>query len=221
MIAKKLLRLVLGVMIISFGITLSLKAQLGFAPWEVFHSGLSLITNISIGKISILTSLVIIVLSLFFGIMPGVGTLVSMLLVGVFVDAFLLWSIELMLVNIYARLAALVISLFLMAIGIFLYIGAGLGSGPRDSIMVLLATKTSLHSGTCKAIVDGVILILGFSLGGSVGVGTIITVFCLGFAIKIVFNFFKFDITSVEHLSFIDFFRKPIFIEIVKDDLID
>lgn len=214
----KLIRLVVGLIIVSLAIALSLKAQLGFAPWEVFHSGLSNISHISIGRITIITSFVIISLSFFLGIYPGIGTLLNMLLVGVFVDLFMQIPLEMYLTNVYTKLTVLIISIFLMAIGSFLYIGAGLGSGPRDAITVRIAQRTSFHMGTCKAMVDGVILLLGMILGGSFGIGTILNVLFLGLAIKVVFSVFDFDIKSVEHLSFLDIFRKPVYIEIPKED---
>lgn len=204
---KRTMRLFVGLLIISIAITLSLKVELGLAPWEVFHSGISNLTNISIGQVSIYTGLIIIIISYFFGITPGFGTIMSMVFVGIMVDLLMNVHLEPFLINYFVRLLVLIISLFIMSYGLFLYIGAGLGAGPRDSVMVLFAEKSNLHSGTCKVIVDSLVLIVGIFAHGQFGVGTIISVLGLGYAIKVVFNYFKFDVTSVEHISFVDFLK--------------
>jgi len=93
----------------------------------------------------------------------------------------------------------LIVGLIIIALGTYFYMKPGLGAGPRDSLMVALTRKTGLPIGICRGMIEVLVVIIGWKLGGMVGVGTILAAFTIGFWIQITFKLFKFDATQVEH----------------------
>lgn len=93
----------------------------------------------------------------------------------------------------------MITGLFIISFGSYFYIGSGFGAGPRDSLMVALQRKTGLPVGLCRGILEGSVVLIGWLLGGPVGIGTVIAAFGIGFCIQIVFAIMKFDATSVKH----------------------
>ena len=101
--------------------------------------------------------------------------------------------------------AMVLASLFVLAAGSFLYIGSGLGCGPRDSMMTALSKRfTRIPVGLIRGSIETVVLVIGFFLGGPVGVGTVIGMFGIGPAIQVVFGLFRFDVRTVRHESVVE-----------------
>jgi len=96
--------------------------------------------------------------------------------------------------------------LFIISAGSYFYIKSAFGTGPRDSLMVVLAKKTKMPAGVCRSIIELSVTIAGWFLGGMAGLGTIIAVIGIGFCIQITFKLFKFDVTAVRHESLRDTF---------------
>src|SRR6266511_3581273 len=130
-------QLVAGLWLFAAGVVLGLRSRLGVGPWDVLHDGIRHVTPLSFGVATILVGVVLLVAGALAGVRPGPGTLVNMVLIGIFSDAMLATGIgaDLGARGLPMRLAAVVVGVLLVALGSALYIGAGLGSGPRDSLM--------------------------------------------------------------------------------------
>jgi len=199
---NRIVRLIIGLFLYALGIVITMKASLGFAPWEVFHQGVGKAIGMTIGNVSIMTGLVICVLVIFMGEKLGLGTILNMILIGVFMDRIIALNlIPEMQGGIYGVIM-MIIGLFTIAFASYFYIGSGFGAGPRDSLMVAIERKTGLSVGLCRGILEGSVVLSGWLLGGPVGVGTVIAAFGISFCIQIVFSLMKFDATLVKHETF-------------------
>ena len=194
-----MIKLIFGLFLFALGIVVTMKANLGFAPWEVFHQGVTLTIGLSIGKVSILTGLVICILVYLSGEKLGLGTILNMILIGIFMD----WILEL---NIIPKMHGLASGVIMMFLGLFIisfasyfYIGSGFGAGPRDSLMVAIERKTGLAVGISRGIIEGSAVVVGWFLGGPVGLGTVLAAFGISFCIQAVFSLMKFEATMVTH----------------------
>jgi uncharacterized protein len=127
------------------------------------------------------------------GVRPGPGTLVNMVAIGAFADAMLATGIgrDLDAQWLPVRLAAVVAGVGLVALGSALYIGAGLGAGPRDSLMLMLSARTGLRIGVVRALIEASVLGIGVLLGGAAGIGTVLFAFGIGPAVEATFRLLR------------------------------
>ena len=206
---KRFLRLYAGLFLCAVSILLAIQGGVGVTPWDVFHMGIQNITGISYGTVNILVGLCILTTSIVLGEPIGFGTLCNTLSVGYMVD-FLKWLNWVPAApNAIAGCGMMVLSLFVLAMGSFLYIGAGMGCGPRDSMMTAFSKRlTKVPVGLIRGTIETVVLIIGFFLGGPVGIGTVIGMFGIGPAIQIVFNLFHFNVRTIRHESVLDTVRR-------------
>jgi len=196
---RRLVSLVWGLFLFALGIVLCVQANIGCAPWEVLHMGLSLKFGMTMGQISILVGALICLLVFLLQEKLGVGTLLNMLLIGAFMD--LIFSLRIIppMEHLWIGIIVMVAGLLVIALGSYFYIDSGFGAGPRDGLMVSLRRRTNWPVGVCRALVEGTALLLGYLLGGQVGVGTVIAVFGIGFCIQLVFTLLRFDPAAVKH----------------------
>ena len=198
-IVVRLLKLFGGLFLFSLGIAFTLNANIGYAPWDVFHVGITSVTGISIGAATILTGLLIIMIVLLLKEKLGLGTILNMIFVGIFLD-FILWlHIIPAATSMAYGIAMLIAGLFILALGTCFYVGAAFGAGPRDSLMVALARKTKWPIGVCRTCIELFVMGIGWLLGGMVGIGTIISVFAVGFCVQLTFRLLKFDTINIQH----------------------
>lgn len=197
--STRLLRLIWGLFLYAVGIVVTINAHIGYAPWDVFHVGLAKTTGMSIGTASILTGVVIVILTAFLGEKLGLGTLLNMVLIGVFLDILLGFHIIPVADSFVSGFIMMVVGLYIIALATYFYIGSAFGAGPRDSFMVAFTRKTRLPIGVCRGIIELLAVLVGWRLGGMVGIGTIISAFVIGFCIQTTFKVLKFDATSVDH----------------------
>lgn len=195
----RFLRLIFGLFLYSFGTVITLNADIGYAPWEVFHVGLAKTTGISIGTASIITGFFIIIINILLKEKLGIGTILNMILIGSFLDLIIGFHIIPHAVNLLSGIIMLITGLFVIAIASYFYIGSAFGAGPRDSLMVALARITEFPVGLCRGIIESIVVLAGWKLSGTVGIGTIISAFSIGFCIQITFKLLKFDPTKIEH----------------------
>lgn len=196
---KRMISLNIGVFILSLGIVMTIFANLGFAPWEVFHWGIAQTTGISLGRVNIIVSFVIVILAVLLGEKVGIGTFINIVLIGLYIDLFIYLGLIPQMTSLIPGVLMLITGLFLIALGTALYMAAGYGSGPRDSLMVALERKTGLAVGICRSIIELTVCFIGWLLGGLVGLGTVIAVFASGLCVQIVFALLRFDATKVKH----------------------
>ena len=184
-----------------FGISLGLvvRAGLGLAPWDVFHEGVSERIGASLGTVIVVTSFVVLLLWIPLRERPGVGTIGNAILVGVWVDITMavIPEIEGALLG---RIGLLLLGVSINGLATGLYIGAGMGSGPRDGLMTGIASRG--HSiRVVRTSIEAIVLITGFALGGTVGIGTLLYAFAIGpIAHKTIPTFVRFSGRDVRGL---------------------
>lgn len=179
-----------GMMIMALGITMTIKGNVvGTAPWDVFHIGLYKQIGLTIGSWSILTGLTIIIgTSIYLKRIPKLATFLNMLFIGSFIDLFnwLLPETGIFVLE----LTYFTAGFFVMSIGCALYIAASLGEGPRDTIMMIIASKGySVKTG--RLVMEVFATGAGRLLGGPVGFGTVILALGTGYVIQPSLFFFK------------------------------
>ena len=102
-------------------------------------------------------------------------------------------------VDFAVRIIILIAGLFIIAVASYFYIGSGFGAGPRDSLMVGLTRKTGLPVGICRGTIEVFAVLLGWKLGGMVGIGTILSALAIGFCVQTTFKLLQFDATEIKH----------------------
>ena len=204
-----LIRLFIGLFLYAVGIVFTINANLGLSPWDVFHQGISKLTGITMGQASIIVGLLIVILDWLLGERVGVGTVLNMLFIGIFMDLLMLNHLVPTFNNIAARAIMMILGMAIIGIASYFYIGAGLGSGPRDGLMVSLTKKTNKSVRFVRNCIEFTVLVIGYFLGGTVGFGTLIMVVGGGYFVQFAFKIFRFDVRKVEH-EFIDDYVKLI-----------
>jgi uncharacterized protein len=195
----RLLRLIWGLFLYALGIVVTMNAHIGYAPWDVFHVGFAKTIGVSIGTASIITGAIIGIIALLLGEKLGLGTILNMFLIGIFFDMLQSFHIIPVVNSFIIGILMMLLGLFIISLASFFYIGSAFGAGPRDSLMVVLTRKTGLPVGVCRGSIELLAVLVGWRLGGMLGVGTIISAFGIGFCVQITFKLMKFDATSIKH----------------------
>ena len=195
----RLLSITTGLFLNAVGIVVTIKANIGYAPWDVFHVGFANKTGLSIGTVSIIVGMMIVIIVVILGEKLGFGTILNMILIGLFIDLIFLINVIPMAESLVTGIVMLITGLFIISMGSYFYIKSAFGAGPRDNLMVVLARRTKLPIGLCRGVIELLATIVGWILGGMVGIGTVISVIAIGFCIQMVFKLFKFDVTAIKH----------------------
>ena len=195
----RLFTLILGLALYALGIVVTIQAHIGYEPWDVFHVGLARTTGLSIGTISIIVGVAIVIIIALLGERLGLGTLLNMILIGLFIDLFMALGVIPQAKRLLTGIPMLLAGLLIIALASYFYIKSAFGAGPRDNLMVVLARRTKLPIGVCRGVVELLVTLVGWMLGGMVGIGTVISVVAIGFFIQLVFRLFKFDVMAVRH----------------------
>ena len=195
----RLLNMLIGLVLYALGIVITMKANIGYAPWDVFHAGLAAVIGLSFGVASIIAGIVIVIVVTVLGEKLGLGTLAGMILTGVLIDVILWTDVMPTADNFVIGIIMLIAGLFIISIGSYFYIKSAFGAGPRDNLMVVLTRKTKIPVGLCRGAVELLATLAGWLMGGMVGIGTVISVVAIGFCIQITFRVLRFDVTAVRH----------------------
>ena len=188
----RMLRFLGGLAVCAVGVFLSLRAGLGLSPWDVLHSGLSQQLGISYGTVVIVVGLLVLLASWALGVRPGLGTLFNVLAMGWGLDALLAttWLQDLPSAPVAVRVLALLASVVALGFGAALYIGAGYGAGPRDSLMVA-CHQHGWPIGPSRCVIELSVLVGGWFLGGAVGVGTVLLALGIGPVVQLSFRLLR------------------------------
>ena len=175
---RRLTQLMLGLFLYGASIALMVRSLLGVDAWDVFHQGLSVRTGMSLGTIVIVVSGAVLILWIPLRQIPGFGTLANAVAVGLFADLVLglIDSPDTLLV----RAIFLTTGIISNGVATGLYIGAGLGPGPRDGLMTGLARRTGRSIRLVRTMIELTVLAAGWALGGTVGVGTVAYALAIG-----------------------------------------
>jgi uncharacterized membrane protein YczE len=176
-LARRFPPLVAGLLIIGFSISISVRAQLGLAPWDVFHQGVAKAFGLSIGVVVVLVGLVVLLAWIPLRQHLGLGTVLNTLSIGLIANLGLAIIPEQHLLAV--RIPLLVLALLGFGLGGGLYIGSGLGPGPRDGLMTAI-TARGHRLWVVRTVLECSVLVVGFALGGEVGIGTVLIAFSLG-----------------------------------------
>lgn len=184
-----------GLFLFALGTVCTLRAELGISPWDVLADGIRIHTPLSFGQAVIGIGAALILVSLVFGVRPGPGTLANMVFIGLFADMLLATDVGATLdeAHLALRMLVLLTGIAIIGLGSALYIGADLGAGPRDSLMVAVAARTRFSIRTARTLIEGSALVIGALLGGRVGIGTAIFAVTIGPSVHLFFDLFGMD----------------------------
>ncbi len=173
---RRLIQLLAGLVAFGSGISLMVKADLGLSPWMVFHQGVSVRSGLSLGTITVLTGIVVLLLWIPLGERWGVGTVLNVLIIGPVIDVVLalLPGADGALGWVY-----MVGGVVVIGFGSGLYIGAALGPGPRDGVMTGMARR-GMSIRVARTIIEVTVLAIGWLLGGVAGLGTLVFAVLIG-----------------------------------------
>ena len=167
-----------GLMLFGLGEGLLIVSLTGASPWSVLAQGISLNVNLSIGMITLLISISVLILWIPLSQKPGIATILNALIIAIMIDLCIKFVPTPS--NYYNQLMLAVVSVITVGIGGGIYLVSNLGAGPRDGLMVGLQKKTNLPIALVRGTLEITVVSIGWYLGGTVGVGTILFAFGIG-----------------------------------------
>ena len=203
---KKLVIMILGFVVMALGIVLIKESRMGMFPWGVLHEGLANVLPLTFGQVTVYLGFVVLLFSVIvFKTNVGPGTLLNILLIGPVID--IMDSV----INVnndeyWLRSVVFIIGMLLMTLGRALYISQKLGAGPRDGLFVGVSRTFKLEVKYVKPTIEVIVVILGFILGGTIGIGTVITMLLSGYFVQLFFPLFRFESRTVRQRNILDYF---------------
>ncbi|GAB3570471.1 membrane protein [Arthrobacter alkaliphilus] len=188
MMTRRITQLLIGLALYGLSLAIFIRAGLGLDPWDVFHQGVATKIGWSIGTVVVVVSFLVLLLWIPLRQMPGFGTLANAVLVGVFADVGL--ALIPAFSHLGGQIAMLAGAVVLNGIASACYIGARLGPGARDGLMTGLARRTGWSVRLSRTLIEVVVLGVGWLLGGSVGVGTVVYALAIGPLVQLLLPLF-------------------------------
>ena len=174
--------LLVGLFLFALGIVAILESRLGLSPWDVLNQGLAKHTPLSFGMANVAVGLTVLLVAWSLGGSPGIGTIANAVLVGTFIQA--LTSLDAVTAlgheGLTVRLPLLLVGIWLIGPATAFYIGADLGAGPRDTLMLVGTRRTGVRIGIVRGTLELCALVAGIALGGTFGVGTVLFALAIG-----------------------------------------
>jgi len=186
---RRLILLYVGLVLYGLSSAMMVRAGLGLDPWNAFHEGISLRLNFSFGTVIIGVGALLMLLWIPLRQRPGIGTISNVVLIGLAADAALMFLPQ--PASLAVRIGMLIAAIILNGIASGMYIGAGLGPGPRDGLMTGLAARSGWSIRLTRTCIEISVLVLGWLLGGTIGIGTIFYAFAIGVIIDVTLPFFQ------------------------------
>mgnify|MGYP001444701676 FL=1 len=167
-----------GLALFGLGEGLLIVSAIGASPWSVLAQGIYLNVGFSVGLITILISVVVLILWIPLNQKPGIGTILNALIIGLMIDVCINFvpTPE----NLISQLFLAIIAVLTVGLGGGIYLVANLGAGPRDGLMIGLQKKTDYPIAAVRAFLEISVMSIGWYLGGTVGVGTLLFAFGIG-----------------------------------------
>ena len=178
MMPRRLVQLFIGLALYGASMALMVRAALGLDPWDVFHLGLSLHAPLSMGMLVNLVGAIVLLLWIPLRQRPGIGTVANIFVIGTVLDLTLAVLPD--LEGLALRTAALLAGVLINGVAGAMYIGAGLGPGPRDGLMTGLVRRTGWSIRLVRTAIELSVLAIGWMLGGVVGAGTVLYALAIG-----------------------------------------
>ena len=186
---KTLFYLCLGLVFFGFGEGLLIVSSIGASPWNVLHQGIAINLNLSVGTIAFLVSFLVLLLWFFLDQKIGVGTIINFIIIAIMIDVTI-YNFE-RPETFFLKFAMVVSGILIIGFGTAMYLIANLGAGPRDGLMTGLQKKTKAPIAQVRACLEIVVVLLGWFLGGIVGIGTLLFAFGIGPSVALSLNFFS------------------------------
>ena len=174
--------LIIGLILFGIGEGLLITANIGVSPWFVLHQGLSFKTGYTIGLTTFIVSVIILILWIPLKEKPGIGTILNAILISIVIDIslFILPYPK----NFLLQLIQVIIGILIIGVGSGYYLCSSLGAGPRDGLQLALARQTNQSLVLIRTILEVSAVLLGFILGGIVGIGTLIYAIAIGYSVS-------------------------------------
>ena len=191
-----------------FGVYLTIQANIGAGPWDVLNLGVSKSLGILYGTASIAVSFTILIIDILLGEPIGIAMFIDAVVVGKSVDFFNLIGAVPACRSLLTGIPVMIVGLFIMAYTQYTYMIASLGCGPRDTLLVGLAKRVRrVPIGLVSITLLSLATLIGWLLGGPVGVGTLICAFGTGPIMQLAFTTVHFEATGVRHQRLSDSLR--------------
>ena len=199
------LKIIFGLLIFSLGVHLTIRADLGLAPWDCLGMGISRQTPLNYGLSMTAMGVAILIIDLLMKEKIGFGTVIDALLTGNFVQLYNDLDPFPEAGNLLIGIGIILAGLALMALGQYFYMSAGQCCGPRDALLVGLGKRfRRLPIGAVQILLWGTVLLIGWLLGGPVGIGTVVSTFGSGIVMQIIYAAIRFEPRKVEHHGVIE-----------------
>ena len=203
----KLIRLLMGFALIAVGIAVA-KQSYCLSPWHVFNDGLAHVFPITMGQANIIVGMLILLLDLLLHETFGIGMVLNIWMTGTLTDLYLSINSRIQILPKIETLPLQVffcmVSLAFNTIGVYLYMSACMGAGPRDSLVVFLTKRLPFPVGICKLGLEAAVCMIGWLIGGEIGLGTLLYVIFGGPLLQKAFQFFHFDVKKKKDESVLD-----------------
>ena len=207
--AKRIFIVTFGLIWAAYGVGLTVTAELGVSPWDVFSQGVALklseITGrqIMMGTITQITAALVIFVDIALKEKIGVATIIDTCIFGAALNFFLKHNLLPQPEVFAGRFLSMLLGYIVWGLGVYIYMMPALGAGPKDALFVIFA-KRKIPVAFAKNSIEAVVFVIGWILGGTIGIGTVVAVFAMGYIIQFWFKVFNFDVTKVENESVIE-----------------
>ncbi len=204
----RLFRLIFGLFIFALGLMFTVNAGLGLSPWNCLNSGIIKWVDVSFGQANIAVGILLVIITYIGKEKIGLGTIGNMLLVGTYMDLIASLGILPTDVSLWQGIAMILLGLVTNSIGLYLYLGSGFGAGPRDGLMLAVMKLTGKPLAICRTSIEVVVLAMGVILGGSFGIGTILSSGLNGIVNQTFFKMLNFNPKTLHHEYIQDYFKR-------------
>ena len=196
------IKIIAGLIVFAFGVHLTIFANIGVAPWDCLGIGIAAHTPFNYGIAMTIIAVTVLLIDIVLKEKIGFGTIIDALLTGNFVQMFNYINPFPENTNVWIGIAVMVCGFFFMAVGMWIYMSAGQCCGPRDSLLVGLGKRMpKVPIGIVEVLLWAVVLVIGYLLGGPVGIGTLISTFGAGLVMQFVYNVIGFEPRRLSHMD--------------------
>ena len=207
-IFRQWIRIILGLLLFAFGVHLTIWANIGLAPWDCLGMGISYHTPLNYGLSMTALAVVVLIIDLLLKERIGYGTVIDALLTGNFVQMYNDLNPFPDNDNLWLGIIVMLVGFVFMAVGMWVYMKGEQGCGPRDSLLVALGKRFHrLPIGLVEILLWAGVLLIGWLLGGPVGIGTLICTFGAGAVMQLVYSIVRFEPRNIKHRDVIEITR--------------
>lgn len=199
---SSLFRIIFGLVIYSFGVYLTIYANIGLAPWDCLGMGIAKHTPLNYGSSMVLIGVCAIVLQLILRERIGFATLYDALITGRLTQFFIDISPYPENHSLWLGIVFMLFGFLFIALGMYVYMSAECGCGPKDGLLIAIGKRLpKIPIGVVEMFLWAVVTLIGWLLGGSVGIGTLLSIFAAGFVMHIFYDMIGFEPRKLKHKS--------------------